>query len=396
MSPKAKRLFWVATICTLAAIATHFYLTDHHYSLKYGEATSEGICNINSTMNCTKTTQSDFSEFLGIPVAIFGGLINLAFLLFLLGYRYPIVNRETQIKLGSTLKLMSLGIFAVSLIMGFISYVLLQTICPACTTAYVLSLISFASTWTMVSDNRGLFTSLDIKLYPITLAAVFCLAFITHKDYMKSNNADEKLEILQLQIEQWKNSPAKTVTPAQALVMNPNPSAKMKIVEFADFLCGHCAKAYPVIHKFVKSHPDVEFSFQAWPLDGECNTSISQAEGTRCLLARVSQCAGEQQKEWATQEWIFSNQRYLLSKDQVMTQLQANSNSLGLDHDKLMSCVESDAAREAIRQQAKVGSDLNLRGTPSLWINGKKVPGGFSVLLLNRIYKEINQGATKN
>jgi len=109
------------------------------------------------------------------------------------------------------------------------------------------------------------------------------------------------------------------------------------------------------------------------------------------MLARISHCAGEQGKPWETQEWIFKNQRYLMSKDQVKTQLQANAPTLGLDLDNLLSCVDSDNAREAIRSQANVGTDLNISGTPSLYINGKKVPPGFSVPLLEKIYKDVNQ-----
>ncbi len=392
MSTKAKRLFWISFICTIAAIGTHVYLTNHHFEFKYGGGTEGGICNISSSVNCDTTTASTYSEFMGIPVSILGGLINFAFLLFLLCWRFPVVKPKTQKALGGTLKLMALGIFAVSVAMGFISYVMLKTVCPACTTAYALSFVILITTWLMVGKGP-LFSSLDVKLYPITMVAVALFALFINKNTLSAYNADEIDEMVKLQYEQWAQTPEKSLTPAAPLVINPNPNAKMKIVEFADFLCGHCANAFPVIKQFLDKHSDVEFSFQAWPLDGECNKAIPHSEGTRCLLARISHCAGKQGNPWKTQEWIFKNQRQLLSKDQVKSQLKDNAENLGLSYQDIMACQDTDEAREVIRDQANVGIDLNISGTPSLYVNGKKVPSGFSVPLLDQIYREIKKSA---
>jgi protein-disulfide isomerase/uncharacterized membrane protein len=390
MNNNARRLFWVVLICTLGSIATHVYLTGHHYELKYGAGEVSGLCSINETVNCTKTTNSRYSEFFGVPISIFGALTHLAFLLLLIGFRFPIVKQETQEQLGRTLKLMALGFFAVSVVMGFISFAILKSVCPACTTAYVLSFFTLAATWFMTKNSKGLFSKLDLKLYPIIALSTFALAFIIHDDSMRSNNGKEQLEMLDLQVEEWMKAPEQPMTPVEPQVMNRNPNSKMKIVEFADFLCGHCAAAYPVIHEFVKGNKDVEFSFQAWPLDGECNPSIPTARGSSCLLARLAHCAGSQNKAWETQEWIFKNQRNLLSVDQIKAEFKNKAPEMGLDFNQLISCSDSAETREVIREQAKFGSKLGIRGTPSLFINGRKVPSGFSRPLLNQIYRHLH------
>ncbi len=389
MNTTAKRLFWISFIGTIAAIATHVYLTNHHFEFKYGQGSEGGICNISSTVNCDTTTASEYSEILGVPVSILGGLVNLVFLIFLLCWRFPLVKRETQVALGGSLKVLSLGIFAVSVAMGFISYFMLHTVCPACTTAYALSLLTLVTTWWMVGKGP-LFSAFDIKLYPITVAVLAVFAILINKNTLSSYNAEEQTELVSLQFEQWANTPARSVVPVNPLVKNPNPQAKMKLVEFADFLCGHCAMAHPIIKQFLAKHPDVEFSFQAWPLDGECNKAIPHAEGTRCMLARISHCAGKQGAPWKTQSWIFENQRDLLSKDQVTNRLKEKASELGIDYETMMTCQDSEEARESIRGQANLGIELNISGTPSLFINGKKVPPGFNVPLLDKIYRETN------
>ncbi len=382
--------FWICFFCTLAAVGTHVYLTNHHYSFKYGQVANESICNVSETINCNRTTASAYSEVMGIPVAIFGGLINFALLCLLVAFRFPVVSDETRQGLGGPIKLIALGIFATSLVMGGLSYFVLHTICPACTLAYALSLVVLVTAW-MITSEHPLFSSGNLKLYPILAVGLVAAAFFFHHNTLRQYGGKERIEFMELQLDDWKNASVKTITPVEPIVMNPNPSAKMKMVEFADFLCGHCANAYPVIHNFVKAHPDVEFSFQAWPLDGECNSAIPNAEGTRCLLARVSHCAGQQGKPWKTQSWIFENQRDLLSKDQVKAKLKQEIPNLGLDSDALMTCVDSEAAREAIRAQSKLGADLNINGTPSLFVNGKKVSAGFSIPLLEMIYQEVTR-----
>ena len=390
MNKKAQILFWICFLSTMAAIGTHYYLTNHHYNFKYGQVASESICNVSDVVNCNRTTSSDYSEVFGVPVSILGGLMNFVFLCLLVGFRFPVVGKKTQESLASTLRLMSLGIFAVSVVMAIISYVLLKTVCPACTAAYAFSIIGFVTTW-MMTSGKPLFTPFDFKFIPATMAVVMAFGFFIHHNSMRKFGGKERLEFTKLQFNDWKNYPAKNITPVSPLVMNPSSDAKIKMVEFADFLCGHCANAFPTIHAFAKSHPDVEFSFQAWPLDGECNKAIPHSEGTRCLLARVSHCAGKQNAAWKTQKWIFENQRSLMTKDSVTQGLKNKVNDLGLNEEQMMSCIDSEEAREAIRGQANLGAEIGISGTPALYINGKKVPNGFSIPLFEKIYREITQ-----
>lgn len=390
MNKKATWIFVVCLLSTLAAVGTHAYLTNHHYEIKYGQMAEGGLCNINETVNCKATTLSSYSEIFGIPVAILGALANLALVFLLLTYWFPIASYDTRKKLNGTLRLTSLGIFLVSVVFAFLSYGVLNTFCPGCTTAYVLSLVTLVTTW-MVTDKAPLFTSMDMKLYPVMGILCLGVAWGIHNNKLEAYGGSEMMKIMKLQLKDWKRAPEKTVTPHAPIIMNASKGAKMKIVEFADFLCGHCAKAYPILHSFAENHPDVEFSFQAWPLDGECNSAIPHAEGTRCMLARISHCANEQGKAWKTQEYIFQNQRSLMSKEMVKSNLKEKASELNLDYEKLISCVDSDEAREAIRGQAKAGNDLNINGTPSVFINGRKVSNGFTVPLLEMIYQEITR-----
>lgn len=391
MSKKAKLMFWICALSTLAAIGVHIYLTNHHYNFKFGDIGSGGVCNINEKFNCNRTTASSFSEVAGIPIAIFGGLTNFFLLMLLVVWRFPVVSADTQKKLVSPIKLIASLILLTSIIMGSLSLFALDTICPMCSATYALSIVTAVSAWMML-PKTPLFENFHLKLYPGLAVALIAFAFFIHKNKMREFGGEERIEIINLQFSEWKNGQTRQLEPIEPITLFPSPNAKMKIVEFADFLCGHCAAAYPVIHNFVKSHPDVELSFQAFPLDGACNPAIGQqGPGTSCYLAQVSHCAAKQGVPWATQKWIFENQRDLFNKDNAISKIKEQLPTLGLNEEELMSCVDAPETREIIRQQAKLGDEAGVTGTPSLYINGKKVPGGFSIPLLNKIYSELNK-----
>lgn len=388
MDKQQRVLFWIATVAIFSAILAHSYLTQHHLEFRYGQGVGDGICNISDRLSCSHTSASSYSEFFGVPIALYGALVNFALLCLLFAYRYPLVSKSTQYALTTSLKLLSLAIFLVSLVMGSISLFALNALCPVCAFTYLASLISFLAVWRLIPGNLG-FSTFEVKLIPSLGLSVLAFGFFINHNLKKEFVDPELVEFTQLQFEDWKNRSPQNMTTASPLKKGPE-EAKMIIVEFADFLCGHCASAYPIIHNFLKAHPDVRFEFQAFPLDGACNSVIPHSSGVSCLLAQVSQCAGEQDKAWTTQEWIFKNQRDLFDKESIQSRINDQASALGLNSKTLWSCTENTKTFETIRAQAEVGAQLKISGTPSLFINGKKVSGSFSILLLQKIYRSLH------
>ena len=145
--PKAPWLFWLCVLTTVASIATHIYLTQHHYQFKYGQGEAASLCNINAWINCDRTTASPYSQFLGLPLSVLGGVAHLFFLILLLLWRFPLLKDQTRSQLIGPLRVISLGFVLVSLLMAFLSYGVLKTFCPACSLAYGLSIVGLLSLW---------------------------------------------------------------------------------------------------------------------------------------------------------------------------------------------------------------------------------------------------------
>lgn len=63
----ATRFGVTGTILAGVGLGLSIYLTYEHYS-----SSASFLCPANSTINCEKVTESSFSEFLGVPVALAG------------------------------------------------------------------------------------------------------------------------------------------------------------------------------------------------------------------------------------------------------------------------------------------------------------------------------------
>lgn len=86
--------------------------------------------------------------------------------------------------------------------------------------------------------------------------------------------------------------------------------------------------------------------------------------------AEAAQCAREQGKFWEYHDKLFANQRALSDED-----LKKYASELGLDTDKFNACYDSGKYRSDVLQDAQVGQQVGVRGTPAFFINGRFLSG---------------------
>lgn len=382
--------FWVATLSALAASGLHFYLNQKHYVARFGLELEKSICDFSSTFNCTESALSPFSEFMGIPLATFGLLFNGVLVALLLCYRFYILSGRLANVTPSLCKALAGIIFGASFVMGAITLTQLSSVCPFCLATYALSLVTLVGVF--MSFPSPLTPSPSLALYGAgTLVVVLALAALWNRSAMQQYGGKQLVEITDLSVEDWRNKPSQTIeTVAPAIHKSSTTPAKMVIVEFADFLCPHCKVAYSKIHAFLKSRPEVEFQFQAYPLDGGCNPGLGPAgNGVRCHLAKTAHCANEQGKGLEIQEKIFEDQKDLRTIDIAKDKIANYAADLALDNDKLQSCIDSEEAHQTVQNQAKLGRSLGIKGTPSIFVNGKMLQGGANFHILEAVYKTL-------
>jgi len=135
--------------------------------------------------------------------------------------------------------------------------------------------------------------------------------------------------------------------------------APVLIVEFADFECPHCAATRPMLDDLFKRYDgQIRFVYKNFPLG-----SHQYAE----KAARAAIAAHKQNKFWEMEVALFENQANL--QPPAVEQL---AKSLGLDMPRFMKDWESEAVADFVSRDRKQGERLELTGTPSIFINGRK------------------------
>lgn len=394
--------FWILTaiISTLLALVTHGYLTAQNYRLKSGMADSKSMCNINSQFNCDAVALSKYSEVLGIPVAVWGIATNAVLLLFLiiLLLRFSI-NSGRVAQFNFYLSALVLG---ASVVMGALSITQLGTYCLFCIAAYVLSAVqAFASYQTLMVEDEAPKNrmSLDItgtiheqKWILGVIVLVPAIAWLGNRMGRDAFGQSLAPHLISESVAFWKTNATQNFNVNEGLsytIGNPE-QAKMTIVEFADFMCSHCKMAATPLHIFTESRPDVRLIFKPYPLDGTCNASITQKrDGYRCRLAGATLCAQSlKQKGWVAHDWIFERQSELSSM-KWDADLASIAIAIGATTEELKACVDSPATQELLLRLSAEGAAAKIQGTPTIFVNGKKLDSGQFVQVLEGVYDSL-------
>lgn len=391
--------FWASLIAVLASVLNHAYLLKEHYDLRYGEASGSSLCNINELFSCAAVSASRFAELGGVPVALWGLAANLV-LAILMGLYFfsDDMDRTKKNAARRNLLLVAGAIALASIVMGVISTFILTRLCPFCILAYVLSFITFGTLWVYLQapDKKNSLPSPSTGFTPLAILSGVALVgvFVTHQQALMHYKANMLGPIVQESLESWKQQSPRQIDTTDALVFGASDEkAKMVITEFADYRCIHCKHAAPVLKAFVTAHAeDVRLQFMAWPLDGECNASIPQANGTSCMLARAVYCVEKGTGQgWKAQAYVFEKQDQFHSKGAVQALLPEIAKAGGMEPKDIETCIDSPEAKAAIDKQAAVGSSLNLRGTPAIFVNGKNLNLGQRIQTLEEVYRILSQ-----
>lgn len=135
--------------------------------------------------------------------------------------------------------------------------------------------------------------------------------------------------------------------------------APVTIVEWADFECPFCAAASPVLHQIVaRFRPHVRLVFKYYPLS-------SHEHGE--LAARAAAAAFKQNKFWEMHTKLFDNQENLDRKSILKL-----AKELRLDEKQFTADLDSEAIADEVLEDRKQAEKLGLRGTPMIFINGRR------------------------
>lgn len=133
--------------------------------------------------------------------------------------------------------------------------------------------------------------------------------------------------------------------------------SKLVIVEWADFECPACRAVTPSVDDALAKNPDVRFVFKNFPLPIHPNAESA---------ARAAVAADLQGKFWEMHHELFASEQPLTKER--LTEL---ARKIGLDLVRFEKDMRSEAVADAVRRDRKQGEQVDLKGTPTIFINGR-------------------------
>lgn len=141
---------------------------------------------------------------------------------------------------------------------------------------------------------------------------------------------------------------------------------KVTLVEFGDFQCPACAAFEPIIRQVMTDNKDVlKFSFRHFPL--------TQIHKNALLAAKASEAAALQGKFWEMHDILYDKQEEWGEALNAREFIMIYANTLKLDIKKFSNDLESKIIEDKILAEFKEGVKLGVQGTPTFFLNGKKV-----------------------
>ncbi len=149
-------------------------------------------------------------------------------------------------------------------------------------------------------------------------------------------------------------------------------SAKITVVEFADFQCPFCEKWFTDVESsLMKDYVNtgkIKFAFRSYAFLGQESTWGSEA----------AECANEQGQFWPYHDYLYSHQGQENSGAFTKDKLEGFASTLNLNADQFKTCLESDKYAAQVKADFDDGQKAGVNGTPATFINGKQISGACS------------------
>jgi protein-disulfide isomerase len=145
-----------------------------------------------------------------------------------------------------------------------------------------------------------------------------------------------------------------------------DPQAPITLVEYSDFECPVCRNLHDALRGLLPNYPQVKVIFKDFPID-----AIHPWARTAALAGR---CAYQQNPKafWKVYDLIYDNQE-LVSAANAWDKMLDFAGRAGLKKDAFKSCLASPQAAGELDASLANGKLLEVRATPTVFVNGRRV-----------------------
>lgn len=396
---RPQRAAFLCALLSIIGLGFSGYLAFLHIALLRGELLGGAACGgTGSIFNCHAVTASRFGTLLDIPLALWGVLGYIAaFSLSTIGWR---LSEWSTRALGAVVALSGAFVLAD---LGLLAVMLLQIkyLCPLCLGTYAVNVLLLVVALAGLRAAGGRIgeqvrSSIDAWMpswrAPVTL--VLWSALLTGAVGIWSVHAVARYlaqgdrKAFQQQITQYITQKPKVTVETAGDPMLGQPGRSIQVVEFSDFLCPSCSRAWKFNPLIIANHRnEMSFVFKHLPLDRECNTALTrQIHAGSCRLAAAAECAHEQGKFWEFHDIVFEK-----DAKYPVANLEGDAARLGLDMERYRSCMAEGRGLEAVRRDLAEAVRLGINSTPTYVINGISMTGALTPAMFDDVVQTLKR-----
>jgi len=145
-------------------------------------------------------------------------------------------------------------------------------------------------------------------------------------------------------------------------------NAPVTIVEFSDLQCPHCKQAQPTIDRLLTEEKNVRLVFQSFPLP---------LHDWATKAAYYADCIGRTNNDAF---WKFMQGTYDVQGDitagNADEKLKGIADASGAKSAEVAACADKPDTAGRVERSMELGKSLEVTGTPTAFVNGRKVPIG--------------------
>lgn len=144
-------------------------------------------------------------------------------------------------------------------------------------------------------------------------------------------------------------------------------NASVILEEYGDFQCPPCGLLHPVLKTMENEFGErLRVIFRQFPLVPTHPHALT--------AARSSEAAGLQGKFWEMHDLLFENQRTWHGEFDARPTFEGYAKRIGLDLDRFKRDLSSQTVEQRIFLDGKRAHELGVKGTPTVFLNGREVP----------------------
>lgn len=144
-----------------------------------------------------------------------------------------------------------------------------------------------------------------------------------------------------------------------------NTDAIIELVEYGDYQCPHCGRAYPIVKRIQEQLGNkLKLVFRNFPL--------AKIHPEATMAAVATEAAARQNKFWEMHDIIFENQDQLEYESLI-----AYAEELALDIAQFEEDMQKPELKGKVESDFESGIRSGVNATPTFFINGEKYNNGW-------------------